>query len=81
MGDTEVQTRRTVIEVRNPANGKVVGEVTNQTPDAVAATARELRFFQPEWEALGPKGRRVGLRLSATPRRCIHSRLGGKKCR
>jgi acyl-CoA reductase-like NAD-dependent aldehyde dehydrogenase len=61
MSAPKVKTRRAVIEVRNPADGKVVGEVTNQTPDAVAAAARELRLYQPEWDAIGPKGRKAWL--------------------
>ena len=37
----------TTIEVRNPADGSVVG---------IAAKARELRLYRPEWEAMGAKG-------------------------
>jgi acyl-CoA reductase-like NAD-dependent aldehyde dehydrogenase len=51
---TEVST----LTVRNPADGSVVGTVPIETPDAVAAKARELRLFQPEWEGLGPRGRK-----------------------
>jgi acyl-CoA reductase-like NAD-dependent aldehyde dehydrogenase len=54
-------TRQTTIEVRNPADGTLVGEVTNDSTEMVAAKARELRLFQPEWEALGPKGRKTWL--------------------
>jgi acyl-CoA reductase-like NAD-dependent aldehyde dehydrogenase len=46
------------IEVRNPADGSIVGEVPVDTPDDVAEKARELRLFQPEWEALGATGRK-----------------------
>ncbi len=51
----------TTIEVRNPADGSVVGEVPVDTPETVAAKARELRLHQPEWEAMGPKGRKPWL--------------------
>jgi acyl-CoA reductase-like NAD-dependent aldehyde dehydrogenase len=53
--------RPSTIEVRNPADGSVVGEVPNDSPDTVAAKARELRLFQPEWEALGARGRKPWL--------------------
>ena len=39
----------------------VVGEVPNDSAETVAAKARELRLFQPEWEALGAKGRKTWL--------------------
>lgn len=54
-------TRQSTIEVRNPADGTVVGEVPNDSADTVAAKASELRLFQPEWEALGPRGRKTWL--------------------
>jgi acyl-CoA reductase-like NAD-dependent aldehyde dehydrogenase len=54
-------TRQSTIEVRNPADGTVVGVVPNDSADTVAAKARELRLFQPEWEALGPRGRKTWL--------------------
>jgi len=57
----DVTARRATIEVQNPADGRVVGEVPNETAEAVAAKARELRLFQPEWEAIGPKGRKAWL--------------------
>ena len=46
------------IEVRNPADGTVVGHVPNDSPDIVAAKVRALRQAQPAWESLGPKGRK-----------------------
>ena len=60
---TTVQPRAlsATIEVRNPADGAVVGEVPIDTPEAVAAKVAELRLFQPEWEAIGPKGRKAWL--------------------
>jgi acyl-CoA reductase-like NAD-dependent aldehyde dehydrogenase len=54
-------TRQTTIEVRNPADGTLVGEVANDSAETVAAKAHELRLFQPEWEALGPRGRKTWL--------------------
>ncbi|WP_039794643.1 aldehyde dehydrogenase family protein [Nocardia araoensis] len=50
-----------VIEVRNPGTGEVVGTVPDETADAVAAKVRELRLYQPEWEAIGPEGRKAWL--------------------
>lgn len=61
MSQTKSKANSATIEVRNPADGKIVGEVPNETPQAVAAKVRELRLFQPEWEAIGPKGRRAWL--------------------
>jgi acyl-CoA reductase-like NAD-dependent aldehyde dehydrogenase len=46
-----------VIAVHNPADGRVVGSVPDESSASVAATARALREAQPEWDALGPKGR------------------------
>ena len=54
-------TRQTTIEVRNPVDGSLVGEVPNDSADTVVATARELRLFQPEWEAVGARGRMTWL--------------------
>ncbi len=48
----------TEIEVRNPANGTVIGRVPVDTPDAVAEKVRQLRLYQPEWEAIGAQGRK-----------------------
>jgi acyl-CoA reductase-like NAD-dependent aldehyde dehydrogenase len=61
MTDLHAQPRLTTIEVRNPADGTVVGSVPVDTPDTVAAKARELRLFQPEWEAIGADGRKAWL--------------------
>jgi acyl-CoA reductase-like NAD-dependent aldehyde dehydrogenase len=58
---TETKVSDLTIEVRNPADGRVVGEVPNERAEAVAATATELRVFQPEWEAIGAKGRKTWL--------------------
>ena len=46
------------ITVRNPADGRTAGSVPIDGPDTVAAMARELRLFQPEWEEIGPRGRK-----------------------
>lgn len=58
MTATEHKTDASTIVVRNPADGHVVGAVPIETSDTVSAKARELRLFQPQWEALGPRGRR-----------------------
>ena len=47
----------TLIEVRSPADGRVVGEVANHGAEEVRAVAADLRAAQPAWEALGPIGR------------------------
>jgi hypothetical protein len=47
MTDLHAKPQPITIEVRNPADGSVVGE---------AAKARELRLYQSEWEAMGAKG-------------------------
>ncbi len=51
----------TTITVRNPADGSVVGSVPSDDAHTVAAKARALRAAQPEWEALGPDGRKPWL--------------------
>lgn len=55
---TAVQPTTDSISVHNPADGRVVGSVPVDGPEEVAAKARELRLFQPEWEAMGPRGRK-----------------------
>jgi hypothetical protein len=42
---TETKVRDLSVKVRNPADATVVGEVPNKMPEAVAATAPELRMF------------------------------------
>ena len=61
MTDLHTKPQLTTIEVRNPADGSVVGEVPVDTPETVAAKAAELRLHQPEWEAMGAKGRKPWL--------------------
>jgi acyl-CoA reductase-like NAD-dependent aldehyde dehydrogenase len=58
MTETKVPVDTTTITVRNPADGAVVGEVPIESGEAVAAKARELRLYQPEWEAIGAAGRK-----------------------
>ncbi|MEV6557389.1 aldehyde dehydrogenase family protein [Nocardia sp. NPDC051756] len=50
-----------LLEVRNPGTGALVGTVPVASADEVAAKVRELRLFQPEWEAIGPDGRKEWL--------------------
>jgi acyl-CoA reductase-like NAD-dependent aldehyde dehydrogenase len=45
------------IEVRCPANGRLVGVVPVMSEADVVETALELREAQPAWEELGPRGR------------------------
>jgi acyl-CoA reductase-like NAD-dependent aldehyde dehydrogenase len=45
------------IEVRCPADGRLVGSVPDLGEAGVAAAAAQLRGAQPAWEALGPSGR------------------------
>lgn len=56
MTELDVASALAMIEARNPADGTLVGEVPNDSAECVAAKARELRLFQPEWEPLGAKG-------------------------
>jgi acyl-CoA reductase-like NAD-dependent aldehyde dehydrogenase len=45
------------IPVENPATGAIVGHVPSMTARQVAGLAERGRSVQPEWEALGYKGR------------------------
>ncbi|WP_405151143.1 aldehyde dehydrogenase family protein [Nocardia salmonicida] len=45
------------IAVRNPANDRIVGSVTDTSPNGVADALTSLRAHQPHWESLGPAGR------------------------
>ncbi len=58
MTATQPRTKAETITVHNPANGSIAGNVPVDGPDTVAAKARELRRAQPEWEAIGPRGRK-----------------------
>ncbi|WP_051341922.1 aldehyde dehydrogenase family protein [Pseudonocardia spinosispora] len=55
------ETSRRDIVVRCPADGRVVGSVPDLDPAAIGAEAARLRAAQPDWEALGPKGRSAHL--------------------
>ncbi|MCV7260053.1 aldehyde dehydrogenase family protein [Mycobacterium shimoidei] len=54
----EPSTVRREIQVCNPADGSIVGHVEDQSADVVAATVQQLRRHQPDWESIGPKGRK-----------------------
>jgi len=46
-----------LLPVRNPITGETLAELPIMTPDEVRAAAERARAAQPEWEALGVKGR------------------------
>lgn len=58
---TAVEPAVDTISVHNPADGRVVGSVPVEDTETVVARARELRLFQSEWEAIGPRGRKKWL--------------------
>ncbi|OYN76210.1 aldehyde dehydrogenase family protein [Mycolicibacterium sphagni] len=45
------------VEVRNPADGSLVGTTPDMSAADVSALADALRSAQPDWEALSPKAR------------------------
>lgn len=45
------------LEVRCPADGRLLGTVPQTAPGEISTVAAELRKAQPAWEALGPEGR------------------------
>jgi acyl-CoA reductase-like NAD-dependent aldehyde dehydrogenase len=49
------------IEVRSPADARLVGTVADMTGDEVRAVAQRLRSAQPAWQGLGFTGRRAWL--------------------
>lgn len=51
-----------VVEVRSPADGRLIETVPDVSPETVAAAVETLRRYQPEWEAIGPEGRAMWLR-------------------
>jgi acyl-CoA reductase-like NAD-dependent aldehyde dehydrogenase len=55
---TVVDSGTEAITIQNPATGLAVGSVPIDSAETVAAKARALREAQPEWEAMGPRGRR-----------------------
>ncbi|MFJ9390469.1 aldehyde dehydrogenase family protein [Nocardioides sp. NPDC101246] len=50
--------KRRVVDVVNPADGSIVGSVTDMGAAEVAALAASLRDAQPAWEEIGPEGRK-----------------------
>lgn len=56
-----VPVAESTITVHNPADGSVSGIVPVDTSSTVAAQCAELRAAQPEWEELGPRGRKKWL--------------------
>ena len=50
---------KTGVEVRSPADGRVVGTVPDMSAAEVFATAKRLRQAQPAWLAMGFAGRRA----------------------
>jgi acyl-CoA reductase-like NAD-dependent aldehyde dehydrogenase len=46
------------VTVRNPADGRTAGSVPIDAPETVANKAQKLRLCQPEWEEIGPRGRK-----------------------
>ncbi|MBJ8345983.1 aldehyde dehydrogenase family protein [Antrihabitans sp. YC2-6] len=59
--DEAPAVQREDVQVHNPADGRIVGTVPDESTEAVVAKIAALRAAQPEWEALGPKGRREWL--------------------
>ena len=47
VSETNAKAHLATIEVRNPADGKMVGEVPNESAQAVEAKVRQLRLYQP----------------------------------
>jgi acyl-CoA reductase-like NAD-dependent aldehyde dehydrogenase len=61
--DSDVNGARiAVIEVRCPADGRLVASVPDLGPAEVASAATRLRAAQPAWEDLGPTGRAAHMR-------------------
>ncbi|SPX80095.1 succinate-semialdehyde dehydrogenase [Mycobacteroides abscessus] len=50
-------SRDTAHDVRNPANGQVVGRVNWTDPSDIPGIVAQLAKAQPSWERLGPEGR------------------------
>lgn len=49
------------LTVHCPADGRLVGTVPDLGPVEISTACTELRAAQPEWEALGPRGRSAHL--------------------
>jgi len=58
---SDVAGARVDIEVRSPADGRIVGTVADMSAADVHAVAQRLRASQPAWEAVGFAGRRAWL--------------------
>lgn len=58
MTATQVTPKPATIEICSPADGRRVGHVPIHADHVVAATSRDLRAAQPEWEAIGAAGRK-----------------------
>jgi acyl-CoA reductase-like NAD-dependent aldehyde dehydrogenase len=56
-GNGTPQATAETLEVRNPADGSVTETVTVDGPARVRDVVARVRAAQPEWEALGPRGR------------------------
>ena len=56
-GNGRSATAADEVEVRCPADGRLVGTVPEMGPTEVAEVAARLRKVQPQWEAIGPEGR------------------------
>ncbi|WP_278315205.1 aldehyde dehydrogenase family protein [Lolliginicoccus levis] len=54
---TTIDESRKTVEVTSPVDGRVVGSLTAHSTADVASIASRVRAHQPEWEALGTKGR------------------------
>ena len=59
-----VAAARSPIAVRDPATGRVVGEVPNDAPEVVAVRVARARAARPAWEAMGTTGRARALRAA-----------------
>src|SRR6201981_1803839 len=62
VSENEGEAAAPVVEVRNPADGSLVGVVADMPADPATRIGAELRSAQAAWEALGPEGRAVYLR-------------------
>ncbi|HEY6797725.1 MAG TPA: aldehyde dehydrogenase family protein [Kineosporiaceae bacterium] len=58
----EIEAPSQWIEVDDPATGAVIGRVPDQSPAQVRAAVARARAVQPEWSALGFRGRAAAFR-------------------
>lgn len=61
IAESPLEEGAATIEVHSPVDGRLVGTVPDMTPAEVLDLATRLRAAQPEWEALGFKGRAMWL--------------------